>query len=110
MLDMLLYPPVAFVIFLLFGGIMLKLSSLLAYKADITAEGTTKAYACGEDVVHQKIKPNYISFFSFAFFFTVMHVVALMLATIPSHMISIPPITLVYMLSAFLGVFILFKR
>jgi len=45
--------------------------------------GKRKAYASGEDVKEHRFQPDYRQFFSFAFFFTIMHVVALIVATVP---------------------------
>ncbi len=72
--------------------------------------GKTKPYACGEDVPSGSIHPDYSQFFPFAFFFTIMHVVALMLTTIPAETIRSGGIVFIYIIGAVIGLFILFRR
>jgi NADH:ubiquinone oxidoreductase subunit 3 (subunit A) len=104
--EFLLSPPMAFVIFLLLSFVFSKLVAKLAAKGK-NSDGKLKAYACGEDIPTHKIQPNYKQFFSFAFFFTIMHIIALLLTTIPR---GIPPVAFVYILVAAIAIFILYKR
>ena len=81
-MDIFLFPPVVFVISLLFAT---GLSELVAGwapapKAD-PASGKNEPYACGEDFPSEKMVPDYQEFFPFAIFFTLLHVAGLMLAT-----------------------------
>lgn len=78
--SLLLLPPVAFGVFLLVLWGVSRLTSGLA-AAGTQAEGKNLPYACGEEFPGEKAEPDYTSFFPFAIFFTLMHVVALMLAT-----------------------------
>jgi NADH-quinone oxidoreductase subunit A len=55
------------------------------------------------------IQPDYSQFFPFAFFFTVLHVVALVIATIPVAPDTIT-IALVYILVASVGLLTLLRR
>ena len=81
-MNILLSPPVTFIITLLF---MMFVSELLAplAPAPTTAPGSgkNKPYGCGEEVSEQKVSPDYQGFFPFAIFFTLLHVAALMIAT-----------------------------
>ena len=82
----LLSPPMAFAVILLaavrpVAGV---LSRLRASTAQAPRPGMTKPYACGEDVPDHMIQPDYGQFFPFAFFFTILHVVALMVTTVPA--------------------------
>jgi NADH-quinone oxidoreductase subunit A len=80
--DILLSPPIAFVIFLVFFYILYMLGGLVAPK--VKKEGGKLAtYACGEDVPGSKIQFGYRLFFFIALFFTMMHVAALVVATLP---------------------------
>jgi hypothetical protein len=69
--------------------------------------GKEKAYACGEDVSGNKVQPDYSEFFPFAFFFTIMHVTVLVLSTVPPNIIMLP---VVYLITAAVSIFILFRR
>ncbi len=105
----LLTPPAAFVITLFTAGILSCLFSKIAYKGRQTAE-SKKAYACGEEFSEHLIQPNYSQFFPFAFFFTILHVVALTIATVPIETIETFTIAVIYVLGAVIGLFILLRR
>ncbi len=76
-------PPVAFILLLLLSfGISLFSKKLAARGADTVAK--TQPYACGESMEENQGRPDYTQFFKFAFFFTIMHVVALVVATDPA--------------------------
>ena len=106
MAELLLSPPVAFAILLI---IFIILSTLVKYMAPKGTEsaGKGEAYAGGEPVKSHRAQPDYKQFFPFAFFFTIMHVVALIVATVPKE---ISPISFVYLLAAVLAVLILFRK
>lgn len=81
-LDILISPPVGFLVFLAMGFLLYYLGSRLAPK--LKKEGGKLAtYACGEDMPGVKLQFGYRLFFFIALFFTMMHVAALVLATIP---------------------------
>jgi NADH:ubiquinone oxidoreductase subunit 3 (subunit A) len=107
--NWLLLPPIAFGVLLLAVALLEVASRRLApHGAD--SLGKTKAYACGEDPVTNRVQPNYGEYFPFAFFFTIMHVVALMLATVPQGGLAKSiGIAALYLLVALSGLFILFK-
>jgi NADH-quinone oxidoreductase subunit A len=69
-----------------------------------------KQYACGEDMPVQQLRPDYSQFFPFAIFFTIMHVVALISTTIPRGFTSGYVLAVVYILSALVGLLVLFRR
>jgi len=82
MMDILLFPPVAFVISLVFVMALSALLSPLSTKAArVPGSAKHKAYGCGEEVSSEKAIPDYQGFFPFAIFFTLLHVAGLMLAT-----------------------------
>ena len=80
-MEYLLYPPITFAIFLSVVFIIYRLVKALGQKSRPEA-GKLKAYACGEDIPGSKVQLGY-NFFHIAFFFTVLHFVALIIATIP---------------------------
>ncbi len=81
------FPPLAFAVVL---AVVLAMSGAMkgmAFKRGpgaLLSAGAAKSYACGEDMEENAFSPDYSQFFSFAFFFSIMHVVALMVATMPS--------------------------
>ena len=107
---MLLTPPAAFIIVLVAMLIFTKLLSRLSYKARLEDEASTKPYACGEDMPTSLIQPDYSVFFPFAFLFTILHVVALVVTTMPIQTSGSLTIALIYIVGAITGLFILFRR
>jgi NADH-quinone oxidoreductase subunit A len=108
--NLLLSPPVVFIIIL---GAVLSLSfvlSRLAFKPERRVEGLTKSYACGEDLADNMIQPDYSQFFPFAFYFTMLHVVALMIAAVPAATIETLLIAIIYIIGAIVGLLILYRR
>lgn len=64
-------------------------------------------YACGQRDVKNYVNPDYSQFFPFAFFFTIMHVLVLVVATAP---FNAPLLPVMFILSGLLSMVILFKR
>ena len=67
-------------------------------------------YACGEELPTHMIQPDYGQFYPFAFFFTVLHVVALTATTVPAVSISTIIIAGIYVAGAIAGLTILYKK
>ena len=108
---MILYtPPVAFIIILAVSIALSQLSSYISYRPKNTAEGFKKAYTGGEEVKTHRVQPDYSQFFPFAFFFTILHVVTLVVATVPKETAGSFTVAVIYILGAVLGLFILFRR
>jgi hypothetical protein len=81
-IDILISPPVGFLVFLAIGFLIYLLGGRMAPK--LKREGGKLAtYACGEDMPGVKLQFGYRLFFFIALFFTMMHVAALVIATIP---------------------------
>ena len=104
-----LIPPIAFAVMLLAVWAGATLLKKLSIKGAAPSDGKSKEYACGENVELHRMQPDYGHFFPFAFFFTVMHVVALMLTTVP-RALSTAFMPLLYVAAAGTALFILFKR
>ncbi len=79
----LLLPPVAFLVYLALSFGISALSKRLAARGT-DSESKKKAYACGEEFEENRGQPDYTEFFKFAFFFTIMHVVVLVVAMDPA--------------------------
>jgi len=101
-----LTPPIAFIVFLVISLALSKVGGLIAARGS-DLPGKTKAYACGEDIKQNSSQPDYGQFFHFAFFFTVMHVAVLIIATVPA---GISFMAGLYLAAAVLALFILFRR
>jgi NADH-quinone oxidoreductase subunit A len=105
-----LTPPVVFLELLIAMTLFAKALSALAYKVKDVPSGTCKSYACGENIPTHLMQPDYSQFFPFAFFFTVLHVVTLMIATVPANDLRSLTMALVYIGGAACGLVILFRR
>lgn len=108
--ELLLSPPVVFIVVMLAAIFFAYVLSKLALKPKNVPAGLTKEYACGEDIKTHMIQPDYSQFFPFAFYFTILHVVALMIATVPMATMQTFLIAVVYILGAIVGLFVLYKR
>ncbi|MBF0544687.1 MAG: hypothetical protein HQM08_09645 [Candidatus Riflebacteria bacterium] len=110
MIHLLFAPPLAFVFILLFVFILFRFSSGLALKTTEQSFGKLEGYACGEDVRKEKARPDYTAFFPFAFFFTIMDVVTLMVATMPKITLESALMGAIYLTGAVVCMAMLFRR
>ena len=104
--HILLTPPVVFLIYLGLAALGSLLFKRIAARGK-DSPGKTKSYACGEDMLVNRAQPDYSQFFQFAFFFTIMHVVVLVVATDPS---GISLMSALYLTVTVLSLFMLFRR
>ncbi len=82
-ISVLLSPPVAFTVVL----IVLTVFYLVAGKFSPSVRKSREklsTYACGENIPGFKFQFGYNLFFIFGLFFTIMHVTALVIATLPA--------------------------
>jgi NADH:ubiquinone oxidoreductase subunit 3 (subunit A) len=105
-----LVPPVALTLLVLTVWGLSAASRSLSFKRKGPRGALDKPYAGGEDVQKQRFQPDYSQFFPFAFFFTILHVVTLIVATAPARTIESFAIAVIYVLGAVLALFILFRR
>jgi NADH-quinone oxidoreductase subunit A len=104
--TILLAPPIAFIIYLAMSfGISALSKRITAKGAD--APRKTNSYACGEEMPENQAQPEYSQFFKFAFFFTIMHVVVLIVATDTS---GISVMSGLYLTVTVLSLFMLLRR
>jgi len=104
--TILLSPPVTFLLYLALSlGISAFSRRVAARGAD--SRGKTGAYACGEEMEENQGQPDYSEFFKFAFFFTIMHVVVLVVATDPG---GLTVASAVYLGVTALALFMLLRR
>ena len=103
-------PPVLFVLISIFTLIMFFLFNKLACKSSENPEGKFKSYACGEEPMEERRKPNYSQFFPLAFFFTIMHVVVLFVSILPMHIKTSLFIVFLFLIISFISITILFRE
>lgn len=108
--KILLSPPVVFLCMLVVCGVLSALCGRCAYRKRTESGDSTKAYACGEDIKTHMIQPDYSQFFPFAFYFTILHVVALVIATVPVETIETFSIAVVYLVGAAIGLCTLMRK
>ena len=72
--------------------------------------GLTRPYACGEDISDRFMLPDYGQFFPFAFFFTILHVVAMITATVPAEVTSAVVMVALYIIGARVGLTVLYRK
>jgi len=104
--DWLLTPPAAFLIMLAVAGLFSLIVRGLATRSNPSSV-KTDSYACGQEVPTGRVQPGYDDFFHFAFLFTILEVVALILGTVPANGIWL---TLVVLSIVVLALLILFRR
>lgn len=108
--ETLLMPPVAFLVILVTLGVLSKLFSLWAFRQDNKPEDEGEAYACGEDFNEHMIQPDYSQFFPFAFFFTILHMVALTITTVPAGTQGTFTMAVIYIIGAIVGLMVLLRE
>lgn len=108
--NFLLLPPIAFLIILLFVFLQIYLFGKFSCRGKEGLPGKGKQYACGEDAPLSTVGPEYKQFFSFAFFFTIMHVIALVVTTFPSGSAMALTFAFIYVIGGITCLFILFRR
>ena len=105
----LLSPLVAFIIVLGACLLTMVLMGRLSYRPQANNRANPKPYACGEEG-QPFVRPDYGQIFPFAFFFTILHVVALVTTTVPNGSVGTITMALVYVASAVVGLFVLYRR
>ena len=99
-------PPIVFLIFGLLFYIGAKALSRYS-RHGIRGERETESYACGQRDVPNYVNPDYSQFFPYAFLFTIMHVLVLVVATAPFNA-SVLPIMVIA--AGVLSLIIIFRR
>ena len=101
-------PPVLFAIFMSLGGLMLGVGK------SISAKGTDNPakfihYSCGEDLDTPHLELNYHAFFRLALLFGILHIIALVISTIPAKA-DIKILSVTYVFGAAVSMFILLEH
>lgn len=101
-------PPIVFIAFLLIGWLLLTGAKKIAARGE-DSEGKHMHYSCGEDLDVPSFSLNYHQFFRLALLFGILHIVALVIASIPAEMNPrfLPEL---YLVSAGIGMYILLEH
>ncbi|MDD3065682.1 MAG: NADH-quinone oxidoreductase subunit A [Endomicrobiaceae bacterium] len=110
MQNIFITPPVIVIFIAIIVTVVFLLLSKLSYKSGNNPKGKFKAYSCGEEPAEERRKPSYTRFFPFAFFFTIMHVVVLLIATVPVNIKSSLVFVLLFIVISFISIPILFRE
>lgn len=107
--ELLLTAPIAFIVLFLVSGLVYFLIGNLSAGTKNVTEGQGRPYACGEEQAPEAAIADYGQFFPFAFFFTLLDVAALTVSTF----LAVTPGSLVvgvlYVVSALVGLIILYR-
>ena len=101
-------PPVLFFLFLGLGWMILRISQRFSARGDQNPAKFLH-YACGEDIDSPPLRLRYHAFFRLALLFGILHIVALMITTIPS-VIQTHVYAVLYISAAALSMLILLER
>ncbi len=110
MSALLLVPPVALTLLVLVVWALSGAAGTLSFKRKGERGALDNPYAGGENIARHRVQVDYGQFFPFAFFFTILHVVTLIVATTPARTLQSFAICVIYILGALLGLLILFRR
>lgn len=106
-MDKLIFaPPVVFMIFFLIFLLWSRNMSKYSHNS-VGGERKSSAYACGQQNVQNYVNPDYSQFFPYAFFYTIMHVLVLVIATASYDAMLLP---IVYIAAGILSLIIIFKK
>ena len=106
----LFWPPVALAIVLLTTLAFSWLFSRLSARPATHASDEREPYACGEEQYDNTARPDYSIFFPFAFFFTIAHVAALIITTVPAASPKVLALAALYIGGSVTGLYILMRK
>lgn len=105
MANILFSPPIAFALFLLLALVAMR--GLSRYeRGGVQTARSLDPYACGQRDFENYVNPNYTQFFRYAFVFSVMHVLALVVSTSSREML----LPLAYVGAGILSLLIVFRK
>jgi NADH:ubiquinone oxidoreductase subunit 3 (subunit A) len=96
-MEVILVPPIAFVIYLALSAILSGFGKILAGKSSTSALKTS-TYASGEEQLTSHAMPGYRTFFVMALFFAILHLGVLMLGSS-----NLAPMAAVYLIGLILA-------
>lgn len=106
-IEKLLYsPPVVFVLITALIALFAFVVSKLSTKGNVSSRGL-ESYACGQRGFKEYVNPDYTQFFTYAFIFTVMHVLTMVAAMAPKEKSAMP---VIYLLAGIYIIRLILKR
>jgi NADH:ubiquinone oxidoreductase subunit 3 (subunit A) len=106
-MEAILYsPPVIFILFFFIIAMSSRWLSKFSKKGK-SGDHALDSYACGQRDVQNYVNPDYGQFYLYAFVFTVVHVLILVVATVPANVQFLP---VAYIIAGILAILIIFKR
>ena len=103
-------PPSVFIIIFIVLVLLDKLLKPLSFKGARPQEGARESYACGEADYTVMARPDYSTFFAYAFFFTLAHVAALVMTTVPQETFEVFAMACIYLVTVAISLYILLRR
>lgn len=104
--TLILTPPVAFLIFVLLFSVCSRGFARYSHEGSRGRNGLD-SYACGQRDVRNYVNPDYSQFFQYAFLFTIMHVLVMVVATAPY---DAPILPVVFIAAGIFCLVIIFRR
>ena len=106
----LFWPPVAFFVVLFAMMAFSWIFSRLSIRPGSHARDEGEPYACGEEQYDHSVRPDYSILFPFAFFFTIAHVAALMMTTVPFVSARVLALAVLFITGSMTGLYILMRK
>jgi len=97
-MEILLYPPIAFAVYMVLVAILARIGGAMAVPAQTGNAVKTSAYASGEAGTTTPAAPGYRQFFVVALFFAVLHLGVLMVGSA-----TLTPVTAAYLIGLILA-------
>lgn len=106
--NLLLSPAMVFILFLFIGWLLLAAGMAISAKSE-DSPGKHMHYSCGEDLETPSFELSYHVFFRLALLFGILHIIALMISTIPAGFAT-KLLPVLYLVSAGVSMSILLER
>lgn len=103
-------PPMVFIIIFGMTVVLNRLLKPLAFKQLKHLKGAAESYACGESNYSCAARPDYSTFFAYAFFFTLAHVATLVMTTVSAQTLQTIAMGCLYLMMVASSLYILLRR
>jgi len=103
-------PPMVFIIIFVVTLLMNHFLRSLSFKQGHQQKGALESYACGESDYSCMARPDYSTFFAYAFFFTLAHVATLVMTTVSAQTLQTIVMACLYLATVALSLYILLRR
>ena len=103
-------PPIVFILVFAATVLLNALLKPLAFEQKNPSKTSREPYACGEPGYGHIARPDYSTFFVYAFFFTLAHVATLVMTTVPAETLSVFVMACIYLATVILSLYILLRK